>query len=326
MKRYYLFFVLAVAVMLPAWSAVRGDVTGDGKVDVSDVNAAINIVLELKTPGDYLGNADIEGNDNKVDVADVNAIINIILNGEASESAITTYTVNGVSFNMVAVEGGTFTMGATEEQADDYEFNEIGTHQVTLSSFSIGATEVTQELWQAVMGTNPSYFTSSNGYTDDLQRPVEQVSWDDCQVFITKLNQLTGKNFRLPTEAEWEYTARGGNKSKGYKYSGSNNVDEVAWYDDLVDDGYHGTHTVGTKAPNELGLYDMSGNVFEWCQDWFARYNPVDETNPTGPLTGYYRVLRGGSWDDYMNCCRVSYRGGDYARVGNYISGLRLVQ
>ena len=174
---------------------------------------------------------------------------------------------------------------------------------------------MTQELWQAVMGSNPSRFTSANGWTDDLSRPVEVVSWNDCQTFITTLNELTGKQFRLPTEAEWEFAARGGNQSQGYKYPGSNTIGDVAWYEvNALDVGSsspdYGTHSVATKAPNELGLYDMSGNVCEWCQDWFgSSYYSISPTvNPTGPTTGSYRVFRGGSWSLYARHCRVSSR------------------
>ncbi len=206
-----------------------------------------------------------------------------------------TITVNGVSFVMVGVEGGTFTMGATSEQG---EKNEKPAHQVTLSTFSIGETEVTQELWQAVMGSNPSNFKGA-------KRPVENVSWEDCQTFIIKLNQLTGKNFRLPTEAEWEYAARGGNRSKGYKYAGSNIIDDVAW--DIYNSGRQ-THDVGTKRANELGLYDMAGNVEEWCGDWYDGYSSGSQTNPKGPSSSPGRVRRGGSSNDNAVDCRVSSR------------------
>ena len=216
--------------------------------------------------------------------------------GSASEPKV--YTVNGVSFKMIPVEGGTFTMGATAEQGSDAYSDETPTHQVTLSSYAIGETEVTQELWEAVMGSNPSNFSGN-------QLPVECVSWNDCQTFITKLNQLTGANFRLPTEAEWEFAARGGNKSLGYKYAGGNSIGDVAWYDN---NSSSNTHAVAQKQPNELGLYDMSGNVYEWCQDWYGSYGSAAQTNPTGPASGAYRVLRGGGCNLTARRCRVSRR------------------
>lgn len=214
-----------------------------------------------------------------------------------------TYTVNGVTFKMIAVKGGTFTMGAADEDTDA-DSDEKPAHEVTLSGFAIGETEVTQELWEAVMGSNPSHFK-------DAYKPVEQVSWDDCQNFIAELNKLTGKTFRLPTEAEWEYAARGGNKSKGYKYSGSNTIGDVAWYGENSGEK---THAVKTKMPNELGIYEMTGNVWEWCSDWFAEYQGVSQTNPTGPLSGSYRMRRGCSWFNDARPCRVSYR--DYNDPG----------
>lgn len=228
-------------------------------------------------------------------------------------SAEQTYTVNGVSFTMIPVVGGTFQMGSTSGEND-----EKPVHLVTLSSFSIGQTEVTQELWQAVMGTNPSRFKGSN-------LPVEMVSWNDCQTFITKLNQLTGKTFRLPTEAEWEFAARGGKLSKGYTYSGSNVIDDVAWYHDNSSDK---THEVATKAPNELGIYDMSGNVYEWCQDWYSDkyYSESVVNNPNGPSSASSRVNRGGGWYGSATYCRVANRGGDTPSSTFSIQGLRLAQ
>ena len=227
-----------------------------------------------------------------------------------------TITVKGVSFTMVAVEGGTFQMGATSEQGSDTDSDEKPVHSVTLSDYYIGETEVTQELWTDVMGSNPSYFSGNP------QRPVEQVSWNDCQEFIKKLNQLTGKNFRLPTEAEWEYAARGGNKSKGNKYSGSNTIDDVACYD-----GNSGakTHDVKTKQANELGIYDMSGNVWEWCQDRYGGYSSSSQTNPTGPTSGSRRVVRGGSWNYRVSGSRVSNRNGNYPGRRSFNNGFRLV-
>ena len=220
-------------------------------------------------------------------------------NGKAV-SGNQSFTVGGVSFTMIAVQGGTFTMGATGEQGSDAYSDEKPAHKVTVSSFYIGQTEVTQELWEAVMGGNPSKFKGA-------KRPVENVSWDNCQEFIRKLNAKTGKSFRLPTEAEWEYAARGGSRSQGYKYSGSNSVGDVAWYDvNSYDKGEsspdYGTHNVATKRANELGLYDMSGNVWEWCQDKWYNYDGSS-------YTGSYRVYRGGCWGGDAGYCRLTGRG-----------------
>ncbi len=212
---------------------------------------------------------------------------------------------------MITVEGGTFIMGGTMHSYEQ------PIHSVTLSTFKIAKYEITQKLWLAVMGTNPSYFTG------DLNRPVEKVSWNMVQQFITKLNQITGKNYRLPTEAEWEFAARGGNQSQGYIYAGSNDIEAVAWY--YYDSG-NTTHTVGTKSPNELGIYDMSGNVCEWCNDWYGDYSAGDTTNPQGSSSGTYRVLRGGSWDYYSINCRSAVR--NYVRPENnpINVGVRLVE
>ncbi|MDD5977618.1 MAG: formylglycine-generating enzyme family protein [Bacteroidales bacterium] len=224
------------------------------------------------------------------------------------------FLVNGVSFEMVYVEGGTFDMGATTEQGSDAWDNEKPVHSVTLSDYYIGKCEVTQELWEAVMGSNPSRFKGA-------QKPVEKVSWNDCQEFVSMLNSLTGRTFRLPTEAEWEYAARGGNQSRHYKYSGGS-IANVAWYHD---NSRGKTHAVGTKSPNELGIYDMSGNVWEWCSDWKGDYSAGAQTNPQGPSSGSYRVLRGGSWYDNARYCRVSYRGDGGPDYGHDYYGLRLV-
>ena len=221
-------------------------------------------------------------------------------------------TIKGVRYEMVWVEGGTFRMGATSEQGSDaYDF-EKPVHSVTLSGYYIGKTEVTQALWKAVMGSNPS-----NLKGDDL--PVESVSWDDCQEFIRELNALTGQNFRLPTEAEWEFACRGGNNSRGYKYSGSNYIDNVAWYGGNSGDK---THPVATKLPNELGIYDMTGNVWEWCADWYGDYSSGAQTNPKGPYDGSYRVFRGGFWIISAEYCRSSFR--NYGCPGNRIISLGL--
>jgi formylglycine-generating enzyme required for sulfatase activity len=207
---------------------------------------------------------------------------------------------DGISIDMVRVEAGTFTMGATAEMIDPMD-DEKPTHRVALTNdYYIGKYEVTQALWKAVMGKNPS---KSKG--DNL--PVDQVSWDDCQKFLSKLNRITGKTFRLPTEAEWEYAARGGNKSRGYRYSGSNNLSDVAWF---MDNSGSETHAVGTKEANELGIYDMSGNVWEWCSDWYHDdyFQIANKTNPSGHDYGTERVVRGGSWFSNDVFCNVSGR------------------
>lgn len=224
-------------------------------------------------------------------------------------------TIVDYGIEMVFVEGGTFKMGATSEQGSDADSDEKPVHSVTVSNFYIGKYEVTQAQWKAVMGDNPSSFQGDN-------LPVENVSWDDIQEFIKKLNQLTGKTYRLPTEAEWEYAARGGKMSKGYKYAGSNNISDVAWY---TNNSSSHTHPVGQKQPNELGLYDMSGNVWEWCQDWYGNYNSSSQTNPTGPASGSYRVLRGGSWGYIAGDCRGSYRYRYNPSNRSYDYGFRLV-
>jgi formylglycine-generating enzyme required for sulfatase activity len=313
-----------------------GDVNGDGHVNSADITALYDWMLNNNSSN--LVNGDANG-DGHINSADITCVYDILLGNVQPDNNVTEYTVNGVKFKMINVAGGTFIMGATTEQGSDANSDESPTHQVTLSNFSIGQTEVTQELWKAVMGSNPSYFNGtgnpnygsshSDDYYINLQRPVEWVSWDDCQVFIAKLNQMTGKQFRLPTEAEWEYAARGGNKSQSYKYAGSNTLSDVAWYWDNIPShsegtaGY-GTQSVGMKQPNKLGLYDMSGNVWEWCQDWYGSYSSAAQTNPQGPSSGSGRVYRGGSWDYSAGACRVSCRNLDNAEYFDYDIGLRL--
>ncbi|MCR5820686.1 MAG: formylglycine-generating enzyme family protein [Bacteroidaceae bacterium] len=216
--------------------------------------------------------------------------------------------------SMVFVEGGTFTMGAAKNQLKDAESDEKHPHQVTLSDYYICKYEVTQELWMLVMETNPSHFKGAH-------KPVENITWDDAQVFIKKLNELTGLQFRMPTEAEWEYAARGGKLSKGYKYAGSNSINEVAWYNG---NSGNSTHDVGEKAPNELGLFDMSGNVYEWCQDWKAPYPSAAQTNPVGAEEGTNRVNRGGRWCGSSRACRTSDRSMSSPDYHFYHLGMRL--
>ena len=226
--------------------------------------------------------------------------------GWIMEEMFKTITVKGISFKMRRVTGGTFTMGATAEQTGAGS-NESPTHRVTLSDYWIGESEVTQALWKAVTGYSPtsggSSWSSSYGIGDNY--PAYYISYEDVQSFITQLNSLTGCTFRMPTEAEWEYAARGGRQSQGYLYSGSNTIGNVAWY---WDNSSRKTHPVAQKAPNELGLYDMSGNVLEWCSDWYGSYSASDQTNPTGPASGSSRLLRGGSWINDATYCLVAIR------------------
>lgn len=217
-------------------------------------------------------------------------------------------------YQMVYVQGGTFTMGATSEMEDTRDSEKLA-HQVTLTNnYYIGKTEVTQALWKAVMVNNPSSFKGDN-------LPVEQVSWNDCQKFISKLNSMTGQYFRLPTEAEWEFAARGGNNSNHFLYGGSNYPGNVAWY---PGNSEMQTHAVATKQPNELGIYDMSGNVSEWCADWYGNYSSSSQTNPTGPNSGSYRVGRGGSWGRVVLYCRSSGRDYFDPDSRDFILGFRL--
>ncbi len=238
----------------------------------------------------------------------------------SSSSDTLVIPVKGVNIEMVKVEAGTFQMGATSEMQNPWD-DEKPVHQVTLThDYYIGKYEVTQALWQAVMGKNPSCYKFEGG-----NMPVENVSWNDCQKFIKKLNNLTHRTFRLPTEAEWEYAARGGKKSQGYQYSGSNNLDDVAWYGS---DRRSKPHAVGMKRPNELGLYDMSGNVSELCQDWkdtYHTYPSYSVTNPTGASSGVSRVCRGGCWFNAPRGCRASSRGSSNPNNRDSRHGLRLV-
>ena len=224
--------------------------------------------------------------------------------------------VKGAVFTMILVEGGTFEMGATEEQGhDDPDENEYPVHVVNLSPYYICQTEVTQDLWTIVMGTNPSLILG------DMTLPADCIKWDMCQDFIHALNEYLDNKFeiRMPTEAEWEFAARGGNKSLGYKYSGSDDVDEVAWYESNSDKK---THPVGTKKPNELGIYDMSGNVWEWCDSKY-RYFDKERNASLGKDAQMY-CIRGGGWQLPEKSCRVSWRGKRLPDLKNSFGGFRL--
>ena len=248
----------------------------------------------------------------KEEVVEDNLIAEAKITEKVKEEVIEeiTKTVKALDFDFVSVKGGTFQMGS-----NDYS-DEKPIHSVTLSSFNIGKYQVTQAQWKAVMGNNPSYFKGD-------KRPVEKVSWNDIQKFLQKLNKMTGHNYRLPTEAEWEYAAKGG---ENYKYSGSNNIDDVAWYDK---NSGSGTHPVGQKSPNGYGLYDMSGNVWEWCQDVYKSDFYSQSENSTNPIyagSGSLRVIRGGSWDCYSEGCRSANRDGYTPSDSDYDVGFRLAE
>ncbi|MBQ7741344.1 MAG: formylglycine-generating enzyme family protein [Bacteroidaceae bacterium] len=265
--------------------------------------------------------------DNKVNTADVVAIYNNIIDGTTPTKPVMeelnfeiNYQGTPLYLVMRPVEGGTFMMGATGEQTQ-VDDDESPAHLVTLSSYYMEMNELPQAYWEAVMGSNPS--SHQHPFY-----PVENVSWNDCQTFISKLNTMLkdqlpdGMKFRLPTEAEWEFAARGGNKRMGYMYSGSNTLDDVAWYSGNSGGETH--YAIALKKGNELGLYDMSGNVWEWCSDWYGEYSSEAQTNPTGPTSGSYRVFRGGSWNLNASGCRSAIRDGSTpTRTGGDL-GLRL--
>ena len=232
------------------------------------------------------------------------------------EPPLITVKVDNLTMDFILVEGGTFQMGATPEHegyAKDYEYP---VHPVTLDSYYIGKYEVTQAIWIAVMGNNPSMFKGDN-------KSVENLSWDLANQFVQKLCEKTGLKFALPTEAQWEYAARGGKHSHNYLYSGSDDASEIGWFNP---DKVTGAQEVGQKKPNELGIYDMCGNVWEWCQDWYGPYTEEAQTNPIGAENSTDKVMRGGSWicvPEDMG--RVSRRLKDYPQVPRMDNGVRLV-
>ena len=264
-------------------------------------------------------NVDININKDEIATVDVN-LSDIRPTDASRESTDRVFTVGGVTFKMKLVEAWTFQIGSTIGDSD-----EAPVHSVTISKdYYMGETEVTQALWKAVTGySQTSYGSSWSNTTYGIgdNYPAYNISYEDVQSFITKLNSLTGENFRMPTEAEWEFAARGGNKSKGYTYSGSNTIGDVAWY---ADNSSSMTHAVKTKAANELGIYDMSGNVYEWCSDWYGSYSSSAQTDPTGPTTGTYRVYRGGSWGNYATGCRCANRNYFTPSNQSYNVGFRL--
>jgi len=282
-RRFFLMMLLTATAQV-AWSqeGVYGDVNGDGLVNASDLEEIVAIINGEKRGPQPTG----------IEVIDT------------------------LPRDMIAVAGGTFTMGATADQGSDTYEDESPVHEVTLSSFKLCRIEVTQALWEAVMGSNPSE-------TVGALLPVTNVSWDDCQSFITRLNEMTGHHYRLPTEAEWEYAARGGDVGTATMYAGSDVADEVAWYSD---NSGNTVHAVAGKKANELGLHDMSGNVNEWCNDWYGSYSEEAVTDPQGPESGTFRVFRGGAWNYVVASCRCSIRIGFTPAYTVANVGLRLAE
>jgi len=231
--------------------------------------------------------------------------------GKSSAKCTVVVTLQPIEPDMVFVEGGDFWMGS-----DYYNF-EQPIHKVTVSSFNIAKFQVTQKEWKAIMGVLPS-----NCFYKGDNLPIYNVSWNDAKDYISQLNNATGKNYRLLTEAEWEYAARGGKKSSGTEYSGSNNIDLVAWYSQNSDE----PNPVGKKAANELGIYDMSGNVWEFCSDWYGYYSNTPQTDPQGPISGTHKIIRGGDFNSFYSYCRVAMRMRKAPDENlNYYCGFRLV-
>ena len=283
---------------------MNGDVNRDGSVTIADVTALIDYLLSNVDSYEISQVADLN-HDNNVSIADVTMLIDFLLSGQGGEVPVVateTIEVNGVTFTMAKVGAGTFMMGATAEQLDEAQPDEFPAHEVTITyDYYIAQTEVTWELWLAVIGDD-----ASEDFQGDLQSPVTNVSLFDVAIFVDKLTEMTGRIFRTPSEAEWEFAARGGNLSKCYKYSGSQDIDAVAWFDENAGAAIR---PVAQKEPNELGIYDMSGNVAEWCLDWYVMYDSTPQVNPIGPESGQISVYRGGSWSSPASLCRVSARG-----------------
>ena len=323
------FFKMLTGITPPCASDIYEDGVPVNELTKKNVSAqAISTICKsmegrrkerMKEIGHFLNSLNIPStvNYNKTDIRNIKPLTEVkssylsnseettILNISQLKPKLT-FNVKGVMFDMIQVQGGTFQMGGTQEMSDRWS-DELPVHEVTLNTYYIGETVVTQNLWETVMGNNPSFFKGGD-------KPVENVSWNECQTFISELKSITGRDFRLPSEAEWEFAARGGNESRHTKFSGSDNIDTVAWYEKNSNEK---THDVAKKLPNELGIYDMSGNVWEWCNDWYDIYSAYPTTNPTGPYKGMFRVGRGGCWSIINKYARNSTR-------NHYNPGLKL--
>lgn len=301
----------------PPYPIITGDMNHDGRLTVADVTLLASTIVGQRAPEyHFCSNDEIlvlpDSNEDGSNEDGDNGESGNEDSGEESAETLT-FTVGDVTFNLKRVGAGTFHMGTSEANS-----NASPVHQVTITrDFFIGETEVTQALWKAVTTYTPTpdgkQWNSTYGLGDLY--PANFISWDNCQAFITRLNELTGRAFRMPTEAEWDFAARGGNKSEGFIFSGSNTLDDVAWY---ASNAYtvgasspnYGTHEVATKSPNELGIYDMTGNVWEWCADWYQdSYGSSASVNdPTGPNAGTTHVIRGGGWSNAAQDCRSFFR------------------
>ena len=282
-----------------------GDLNGDGEFTITDVTGLVNCLLSDAQP-DLI--TDVNG-DYVLSVSDITDGIDMLL---SHREPCHVFEIEGIVFRMIEVEGGTFNMGGYDDMAYG---DELPVHEVTLSTFLIGETEVTNGMWIPLMGDDPH-----EGHPNS-RLPCVNIGWRPCWYLAEYLNERTGLNFRLPTEAEWEYAARGGKYSHGYVYSGSDNYDDVAWCELNTNDL---TQFVRTKQPNELGIYDMSGNVWEWCQDWYGPYPSESCVDPTGPETGTERVVRGGCMRGHVRFCRTTYRMGYEPNTQRVDVGFRL--
>ena len=324
MKKKFPLIILALLLVIIIATCKKDISVFDVELDIKkitlEVGQTATLIATVNPPGATNKTIVWTSSDNNIVTVDKgkitavavgNAVITVTTKDEnkTATCAVKVYIPYPDEPEMVFVEGGTFTMGCVGDCWPD----ELPLHEVTLNSFYIAKYELTQEKWEALMGENPSSFPCT-GY------PLEGISWDNAHNYINKLNAATGKKYRLPTEAEWEYAARGGNKSVGYIYSGSNNIDSVTqmW----------GPFPVGMKKPNELGIYDMTGNLWEWCSDWYGHYSKEPQMNPQGPDFGEYRIRRGGCWNSTPRpkIYRVSVRSHmSDGHPGAAITGLRLV-
>ena len=282
---------------------------------LSEAKAKRNYIIEKLKAGIPIVQIKFSDEVNDVEIKE-NTFITDDIDFKGINSAIKCVKIKDSLFKMILVKGDTFVMGASLQEGGENEDEQV-LHNVTLGSFYICETQVTQKLWKTIMGNNPSKVKDDNN-------PVTNVSWYDCQSFIKKLNDITGMEFRLPTEAEWEFAAKGGQKGKhnGYKYSGSNTITSIMWYSKNSENH---PHEVSLKKSNEIGLYDMSGNIWEWCSDWYAPYDINPSFNPKGPLDGVDKICRGGSFLSEAKECRVTIREKDSPNESSEDMGFRLV-